>query len=298
VVRARVTLRTVFAVLLAGGVASAAGAPGAHGVVTAGGDLPRYSEAPDDDPGFSRAVVVAGLSGVYLGEGWLLTAQHVLRAARRRAEKRPDEPLLRIDGAPVELRLDDAVALRRAGESADLALVPVEGGPDWPLLRLAASTPAPGATLLLAGNGPRGEPGRACLGAEGAPLPAGRAGARCGVRWAEKQEGGPRVNALRWGRNRVASGARLLPGPRGTRTRVFATVFDADAGPDEAQAGVGDSGGPVFVETPEGWALAGVMLGVGSQAPRMALFGDRTFVADLSAYRAQILETVSAGGNP
>ena len=87
-----------------------------------------------------------------------------------------------------------------------------------------------------------------------------------------------------------------MPGPQGTRTLVFVAVFrDADATPFEAQAGVGDSGGPVFVESGKGHALAGVMLGAAAQSPVAAIFGDRTYAADLSVYREGIRKVMAPG---
>jgi hypothetical protein len=100
---------------------------------------------------------------------------------------------------------------------------------------------------------------------------------------------------MRWGTN------RLDPEPgeltfRGVRTRVLAMTFlpaDAPAATEhEAQAVVGDSGGAVFVRRRGGFALAGVMI-VRSEHPGQpegaALFGNRTFAADLSAYRDQLV---------
>ncbi|MCK7510587.1 MAG: hypothetical protein MZV70_45375 [Desulfobacterales bacterium] len=84
-----------------------------------------------------------------------------------------------------------------------------------------------------------------------------------------------------------------MPGPGGARTRGFATQFrDAGGTAREAQAGVGDSGGPVFAREGEREVLAGVMLGVAARSGSAALFGDRTLIADLARYRAEILRAI------
>ena len=256
-------------------------------VIVATGDGTDTASAPSPDPGFSRLAIVAGLSGVYLGEGWLLTAGHVLTAARN--QKKLDVTL---DGAHYRLLPETAVPLSRGSEKADLVLVRIAGGPELPVLRIAAKTPPQGAKLFLAGNGPRRNAAASCWNAAGQPAAKPGPGVRCGFEWVKKEkEEDPPMNAARWGSNVVAEGAALFPGPQGTRTPVFGTRFrppGAGASAHEAQAGVGDSGGPVFVAEGDGWVLAGVMLGVSAQLPRAAVFGDRTWVADLSAYRESI----------
>ncbi len=264
----------------------------AGAVIVAGGDGTGNASAPSPDPGFSRLAIVAGLSGVYLGKGWILTAGHVLTAARN--QKRFDVSL---DGASYRLLPETAVPLSRGSEPADLVLVRIADGPERPVPEIAARTPARGAQLFLAGNGPRREAAASCWNAAGQPVAKPGPGARCGFAWVQKRkEDDPPMNAAHWGRNVVAEGTAIFPGPKGTRTPVFGTVFRppaVGAGPDEAQAGVGDSGGPVFVKDGDGWRLAGVMLGASSQLPRASVYGDQTFIADLSQYRESLLAVLA-----
>jgi hypothetical protein len=66
----------------------------------------------------------------------------------------------------------------------------------------------------------------------------------------------------------------------------------------EAHALIGDSGGSIFHETDTGWKLAGIMHSVygfdGQPDPRLvAVYGNLTAAADLSAYRTQILSAMA-----
>ncbi len=274
-------------------VALALVAAPAVAVIVANGDGTVPTGAPTPDPGLHHVAVVTGLSGVYLGDGWILTARHVLTAARN--QKKTDVVL---GGEPYVLLPQTEKPLSGAAGKPDLALVRIEGGPEMSPPRIARTPPTAGAEAILAGNGPLREKRRTCWNAAGAETPATTTGARCGFRWRKKEKPeDPPVNALRWGTSRALPVDGLLPGPQGTRTVVFGMVFrDPAAGGTgyDAQAGVGDSGGPVFVKGPEGFELAGLMLGTSSQIERAAVFGDRTYAADLSAYREEILRGIGA----
>ncbi|MCC6641355.1 MAG: trypsin-like peptidase domain-containing protein [Deltaproteobacteria bacterium] len=240
------------------------------------------AEPPVPDPGVARVAIVAGLSGVYLGKGWVLTAGHVLTAARN---QKKTEAL--IADRAYHLDPGSSIRLESSDGKADLALVRIEGDPGLPPLAITTRTPPIGARLVLAGNGPLQESRRGCWDAVGKPVAEMRPGVRCGFAWRKTPEG--KTNGVQWGTNQVAGSPSIFPGPEKTRTRVFPTSFrDGLPTPREAQAGVGDSGGPVFVETGAGYELAGILLGVSARSSGAALFGDRTYAADLSAYREQI----------
>ena len=53
------------------------GANHSAAVIIVTGDGTGNTTAPSDDPGFDNVGSVNGLSGVYLGNGWVLTAGHV-----------------------------------------------------------------------------------------------------------------------------------------------------------------------------------------------------------------------------
>jgi hypothetical protein len=263
-------------------------APPARAVILRSTDGAAAASDPARDAALANAAVVAGLSGVYLGRGWLLTARHVLATAR--SEKKTDVVL---GGALLHLRPDTEVPLTGGGGKADLALVRLDAEPALPSLPITSATPAVGTRVVMIGNGPLQETKRTCWDASGREAPAATPGVRCGFKWWKTPEG--KTNGVQWGTNQVALADGLLPGPNGARTRVFATVFrDGGATPREAQAGVGDSGGPVFLQRGHELELAGILLGVSSRAGNAALFGDQTFAADLSVYRSEILQTIGS----
>jgi hypothetical protein len=74
---------------------------------------------------------------------------------------------------------------------------------------------------------------------------------------------------------------------------MFYTDFDAVSG--EAQGATYDSGGGVFTGTASDVELAGIMITVANynnQPAGTAVFGDATYIADLSAYRDQINQVI------
>jgi len=219
-------------------------------------------KAPRDDPGVANVGSVWALSGVYLGNGWMLTASHVSAGptllAGRRYEPVPDSavPLQNPDGSP-----------------ADLVLFRIQGTPRLPKLRIAPATPDPGASVVLV----------ACGRTRGAPT---TWSGHEGFAWSA-------TAAPRWGASEV-----FKSGVRANGTDAFATQFRKDGGaPNEAQAALGDSGGAAFVKVDGKWLLAGVLYGIAGferQPPETALFGNLTLIADLSRYRAQIEKLAAA----
>jgi len=113
--------------------------------------------------------------------------------------------------------------------------------------------------------------------------------------------GGSRV--IRWGENNVHSIGLTLDYQNGTFVRAYSTRFDeADYTgqvplASEGQGSVGDSGGAVFTFSGGQWKLAGIMITVGpynNQPASTAVFGNLTYIADLSYYRDAILKVTSS----
>lgn len=215
---------------------------------------------PGAETGFEHVARLGGTTGVYLGEGWVLTAGHVGTGP------------LELDGdlyAPVP---DSRVRLVGPAGSRppDLALFRVAPRPPLPRLEIAKHAPRVGEALLLVGCG------------------AGRGErfewqGRVGYHWAA-----PPIR--RWGTNRVAlTGLDVAQGD--SSTRVFSTLFSAGER-GEAQAAHGDSGGAAFVSRRGVWRLAGILIAVVShpgQPPSTAVGGNASHLADLSHYRSEIL---------
>lgn len=224
-------------------------------------DAAESTTAPGDDPGWASVGAIGDLSGIHLGNGWMLTAAHVGIGPVRLG----GHTFAPVPGSAVPLQNPD-------GSAADLILFRLERAPDLPALRIVATTPAAGTRIVMIGQGrDRG-------------IPISWSG-RAGFRWGK-------LPALRWGTNRVFR-SRM----RVTATESFATQFhETDGTPLEAQAAVGDSGGAAFVKVRGKWRLAGVLfavVGYENQPPETSLYGNLTLIADLSRYRRQI-ETLMA----
>ncbi len=77
----------------------------------------------------------------------------------------------------------------------------------------------------------------------------------CGWNWT------PADGRLRWGTNQVDS---VVTGNESPEGNYIVAMFDEKGGSQEATFSLGDSGGGVFLQTPTGWALAGIISAVQS----------------------------------
>jgi hypothetical protein len=241
-------------------------APAAAAVILAPGDGLGNTEAPADDFGFAYVGAVEE-TAVYLGNGWVITANHV------------DEGPVALPGGvhpPVpgsKRRLQN----QGPGVSPDVALFRLqEPVPPLPALPIRATAPAPGELVVLMGHGPnRGEPTEF--------------GGHSGWRF------GP-GHALRWGTNRVHALHPVVQAGPGDRTVAFSTrLSSVDATEFEAGVAIGDSGGGAFIRNGTRWELAGVLIATSTyddQPPHTLLFGNLSYVADLSHYRDQVLAII------
>jgi hypothetical protein len=244
---------------LLGTLALAAAPAGA--VLIASGDGTGNTSAPPDDPGFANAGVLSGLSSVYLGDGWVLTANHV--------SVNP-VTLGGVDHAPVPgttIRLEHT-----AGVYTDLKLFRLVTDPGLPALSIAASPPSVNEPVVMIGHGRNRGTATSWNGHDGWSWGSGR--------------------TMRWGTNRVTlTGLNLVIS--GSTVRSFSLEFNDDGGvTDEAVGVAGDSGGAVFVDNGPGYDLAGLIFAIYSyvaQPSYTSLFGNGSYVADLSYYRSQIL---------
>jgi hypothetical protein len=219
------------------------------------------------------------VSCVYLGDGWVLTAQHV--------------------GAG-DAYFNDVHYPWLPGSAFPLHNPPPEGGPadlvmfliyppypPAPDLSIASAAPAVGTSLVMIGNGRN----RGAATTWNPPGP----GSYDGYLW------GP-GGAKRWGSNKVEVASSFASQ---FDMHVFGTEFHQSGSGHttyEAQAANGDSGGAVFALNGPSYELAGIMIAVTGyvgQPAETSLFGNETFSADLSAYRDEIEATMlpePAGG--
>ena len=82
-------------------------------------------------------------------------------------------------------------------------------------------------------------------------------------------------------------------------SRSFAILFDGGLPtPHEAQAALGDSGGPVFAKNGDGeWELVGIMISISqrqNQRRNLTVYGNATYAVDIHAYREQIEKIVAS----
>lgn len=224
---------------------------------------------PPDDPGWNNVGALNGASGVYLGNGYVLTASHVGAGT------------ISLNGTGYAYDGQGVTRLTNPATDAptDLVVFHLAQNPDLPSLALNsnASLPANQPFLFIAQGTDRG-----------ATQPDG-------FNYAAQRN-------KRWGTNTLL-GYFDLSSANYPFGEVRTTVTDFSAAPgvyragnnaaNEAQVGPGDSGGAVFFKTGDGWQLGGILLAKGRAdgvtTATDAAFGDYSFSADIATYHDQIV---------
>lgn len=216
--------------------------------------------APGTDPGWGNVGIENNaLSAVYLGNGWVLTANHA---------------------GPGDVWFGGVLypwvpgAWVRLSTSTDLVLFKIaDPFPALPTLSIRATSPLLGTSLILIGHG-RNRGATTTWSGLGGYLWGPGATKRWGTNYVED------VNADAWEPD--------------FGTQLFGTKFDEN-GPGhsthEAQAATGDSGGAAFAWNGSSYQLAGILLGIVTymgQPAETALYTNDTLIADLSVYRDEI----------
>jgi hypothetical protein len=242
-------------------------------VVIDAGDGSGNDAPPGDDFGFENVGITStNKGGVYLGGGWVITANHV-----------KDQPITLLGStySPVPgsgVRLENV-----SPPKPDLYVYRIDGFPNLPSPVLSSATPSIGEEVSCVGNS----------------WNRGATTTNWNSSWLETpptvftgyEKGTGRER--RWGRNKVAEVGDLDVGdPPTSTTRGFITVFDQFAGSThELQAVSGDSGGGCFAKRGNTWEFVGVMFAMSAlqnQPPATAVFGNESLVADVFFYRDQI----------
>lgn len=262
-------------------------------VISSGGP---NNTAPSGQPYFGNVGTVGGASGIYLGNRWVLTANHVAGSLPASAN---------FGGLSYSTQAGTHVRLQNPSgsglsEFTDIVLFRLQSAPPLPSLPLTTAMPAPDAELMMIGRGRVQEPAETLWIHEVNPGPDDDtwtvttdpgAANQSGFRTTATQE-------IRWGTNQVEANnltvnVGTLANP--VDVRSFSTLFGT--APDQAQGVVGDSGGAVFLDGTEGWELAGMMFAVSTfenqpGGTQTAVYGNGTFIADLSFYSPQILAII------
>jgi hypothetical protein len=235
----------------------------ARAVIVAAGDGVENTTPPPNDPGWVNVgQPTGGLTVIYLGNGWVLTANHVGAGSVILAGQTYEK----VAGSEHRLLNPDSTP-------ADLLLFQIQGNPPLPPLRISPVSPAANTAVTMIGNGVNRGSATSWMGIEG-------------FLWGNG-------SAMRWGTNLVSKNGIDLS-LDGSVTRSFSTDFSGGTA-YEAQAAVGDSGGAVFFEYYGEWVLGGVMIAISDyygQPEGTALLGNLTYAADLSYYRDQISQIV------
>lgn len=250
----------------------------ARAVVIASGDGTGNTSAPPDDPGWASVGAAGGLCGVYLGDRWVLTANHV----GERAITFGGITYQPVVGSKIRLMTDPTA-------TADLAVYRIIGRPAVPAVTLAEMPPLAGSDeVTMIGQGWNREATLTEWTSSWSEAPPGPVA----YRGYKKSTG----RAMRWGRD-VVTETDLLVDTGPNTTYSFVSLFEETGGvTDEAHTVEGDSGGAAFAKRNGAWELVGILyarIPFPGQPIDAAVFGNESVMADIAYYRDQILEATA-----
>jgi len=264
----------------------------ASALIITSGNGSGNTTAPGDDPGFAnigRKVPGQG-SGtfIYLGNNKVLTAAHiglndvVFGGTTYSA----------VGGSGVQLQNPDT-------SLTDLLIFEIASDPGLPTLNISQTAPSNGSALVMIGAGLGRVPTETFFDVDMTnPASwvwnAGTAGSHNFSGFATNS-----ATTVRWGTNSLTSNDFDFTVPQGP-VQGMLTIFDEGGSSDEGQAATGDSGGAIFYKntSTNQWELSGLMLATASPAAwsntpaNIAIYEQATLLADLSAYRGQIVAAV------
>jgi Trypsin len=266
-------------------VGAAVVADSAQAVIISAGNGSGNTSAPADDPGWANVGARGSGSAIYLGNRWVLTANHVgagstvFQGVAYGAV--PDSQIQLVNPAGIGFNAP-----------TDLLLYRIDGSPPLPSLTIDTVVPGVGSDVVLIGRGRDRSPNASYWTSTwvSSPTPSTYTGFGWGT-----------SNTMRWGTNTIDF-INELQSISNTSERAFAMDFDAAGTPYEAQGASGDSGGAVFYKNPSTgkWDLAGLMFAInvfGGQPSGTAVYGNVTYAADLAIYRDQIYSHVGLPGD-
>lgn len=244
--------------------------------------------APADDPGWANVGVRGAGSGVYLGNGWVLTTASVGGGD------------IVLGSGTYAMLAGSGTTLGNAGAAGksattDLYLYQLASPPTGlPTLTIASAGPTIGDTVTMIGAGrDRGSFTQWSVDTQTNPWT-----------WAEVPSGGSAAGyqtltsrAMRWGTNTIDHTGVWFGDGFGDAFSFVTSFTDSGAPSNEAQAVAGDVGGAVFRKNGSAWELSGLMLtavGYSGQPDPLfnAIYGDEAIIADLAFYRPQLIAIV------
>lgn len=247
--------------------------------------------APDNMPYFGNVVRIAGSSGIYLGNRWVLTANHV-------ATSLPSTVLVggnsrsTQSGSWQRLQNPSGYGL---STYCDLVLFQLAEDPLLPMMNIASSVATVGTDVMFVAAGRNQASSQSYWNVAEGPSYNDDVWSAASES-AYELSGYGTINSQNtvWGMNEVAvRNIAQLVDPS-THAILYATQFNNLPNVLEAQAVSGDSGGAVLVWENGGWALSGVIEGVITYENQPigsynAIFGQYTLINDLSFYSDQII---------
>jgi hypothetical protein len=266
------------------------------------------------DPGWANVGQNGSLNGVYIGDGWVLTAAHT---GISNMQFDTGGPIAPIPGQDFQITNAAGSGLNPV---ADLRLFRISAEPSGvKQITIAQQAPLlngqPGGEVMFIGTGPRRSAAESHFSVNTATDP---------DTWMQVASGGtfsgyfPNGGGKSWGTNNVAND-NILPneGDANFTYNVndssisYLVSYDQSGGTQfEAQAVGGDSGGAVFFNRNQGtaqppqWELVGITINnflfdgqstsTFNPSNGLAVYGNATAFVDLSSYYTQITSTIAA----
>ncbi len=244
--------------------------------------------APSDDPGWGNVGAIGVGGGVYIGYGWVLTANHVgsgdgitLGGVKYPMLSGTGHRLTNA-GAAGKSSVTDLYMFRIANPSVSL-----------PFIHVASTAPANGETVTMIGRGrlQQANPTFWDINDSSNPWIWTETTAELANEAGFKADG---AKEMRWGTNAIDNRGWFNVG---VDVLGLGATFDPYVSTNEAQVVNGDSGGAVFVKQAGAWNLAGIIIAQGllpnqPGGTSTAAFYNTSFFADLSYYRPQIVAIV------
>ena len=244
--------------------------------------------APGDDPGWNNVGAIGVGGGVYIGYGWVLTANHVGSGDG-----------ITLGGVKYPMLPGTGRQLTNAGAAGKSALTDLfmfqiaQPSLSLPFIHVASTAPANGETVTMIGRGRLQQANPTYWDINDSSNP---------WVWTETtedlaNEAGFKTDgtkSMRWGTNAIDDRGWFKVG---VDVLGLGTTFDPYVSTNEAQVVSGDSGGAVFVKQAGAWNLAGIIIAQGllpnqPGGSTTAAFYNTSYFADLSYYRPQIVAIV------
>jgi hypothetical protein len=244
--------------------------------------------APSDDPGWNNVGAIGVGGGVYIGYGWVLTANHVGSGDG-----------ITLGGVKYPMLPGTGRQLTNAGAAGKSALTDLfmfqiaQPSLSLPFIHVASTAPANGETVTMIGQGRLQQANPTFWDINDSVIP---------WVWTETtedlaNEAGFKTDgtkSMRWGTNAIDDRGWFKVG---VDVLGLGTTFDPYVSTNEAQVVSGDSGGAVFVKQAGAWNLAGIIIAQGllpnqPGGSTTAAFYNTSYFADLSYYRPQIVAIV------